>query len=81
MLPPAVNLRGTEYRVAEHEGIVVFTTKNWIPGNMKRISFQSRNDCWYVELDHGKDVMVSHVLAAMTLIEIQYGKNHNRKKK
>lgn len=77
-LPPRVILSGIGYRVAAHEGAVIFTEDCPMWGHGHKLVFTRPEGCWYVEFCHqyGNRTMVGHITAAMRWIEKVYGGNH-----
>jgi hypothetical protein len=76
-LPEKVILSAIEYRVQEHEGLIVFSQVAGFWGTHTRIAFELCEGCWYVSFSEtwGK-VMVSHLVEAYRIIREEYGTNH-----
>jgi hypothetical protein len=76
-LPEKVVLSAIEYRVQEHEGLIVFTAEAGFWGTHTRLAFEQHDGCWWVSFSEtwGK-VMVSHLIEAYRIIREEYGVNH-----
>ena len=81
LVPTNVTLRDIGYRVSVHEDIIVFRETGGVAGCWTRMAFERKCGCWYLRQDSSEgSVMVSHVIAAMQLIEEWFGGNHDFKK-
>lgn len=77
-LPREVNLCGILYRVAEPDGMIVFSESCGVWGCVTRFSFQKKSMCWYVSIEGTRDnVMACHILKAYEMVCAAYGGNHS----
>lgn len=74
--PPDVRLCGCNYRVAEHEGAIVFTETDPVWGTRTRFTLTRACGCWYIEAVENPRVMVEHIAKAMEFVAEYRGGNH-----
>jgi len=84
--PPTVVFGAIEYRIAEHEGAIVFSESISVWNWGKRIIFTTDEDklCWRVKVETGLDArnelcMASHIVKAYEMVEEYRGKNFSIK--
>ncbi len=75
-IPARVTLCAIGYKVQVHEDMVVFASEPFGPC-WTRLTFTRQAGCWYVSILSSREMaMVSHIQAAMELVQEWFGGNH-----
>ena len=73
-MPETVNLRGCSHRVAQAEGLIVFSEEDPIWSCGQRSSFRRVCGCWHVSIEGQMDyISISHIVRAYEIVSEVYG--------